>query len=195
MARKSYMTRAEFATYCDVSPQTVTNWMIAGMPCERTGRQGSHVRIEPRRAVPWVINHREPPGSQRERLAGEQADKVAMENEARRGRLIDAGLVEECFMGLRAHLAQALDAIGGRLANELAGIDDPGVIRTKILEETREIRSGVEKYDLRTAEALERIAQDLERGEAAAEQDGEPVGGPEEATPRRKRRTRKVAKQ
>lgn len=165
------------------------------MPAKRTRRPGSEVQIDPAAAIPWVINHREPPGSQRERLASEQADKVAMENEARRGRLIDVALIEETLMGLAAHLAQAHDAVSGRLAHELAGITDPGLIRTKLLAEMREIRDGAAQFSLRTADALDRLAQDGERSEAAAESDGEPVGGSDEAPAGRKRRARKVAKQ
>ena len=188
------MTRGEFAKFCDVSPATVTNWMDAGMPAERSGRKGAEVAIDIAAAIPWVINHREPPGSQRERLAGEQADKVAMENEVRRGRLIDIAVVEEVLMTKAAYLAQAHDAVAGRLAHDLAGITDPGLIRTRLLAEMREIRAGVAQHSLRTADALDRIAQDVEHREAAAEPDGESVGGPDKASPGRKRRTRKVAK-
>lgn len=189
------ITRAKFAEFCGVSRATVTNWMDAGMPAKRTRRPGSEVQIDPTLAVPWVINHREPAGSQRERLAGEQADKVAMENEARRGRLIDVALVEETMMGLAAHLARSHDAVSGRMAHELAGISDPGLIRTKLLEELREIREDAAQFSGRTAGALERMAEDGERGEAAAESDGEPVGGSGEKATGRKRRARKVAKQ
>ena len=188
------LSAAEFAALCGVSRATVTNWMDEGMPCERTGRQRVRVEIDPALAVPWVVDRREPAGSQRERLAKEQADKIAMQNEAQRGRLIDVALVEETLMGLAAHIAQAHDALPGRLAHELAGISDPGLIRAKLLAEMREIRDGASQFGVRTAGALERMAEDVGRGEGTTESDGEPVGGPDEVPAGRKRRTRKVAK-
>lgn len=191
---RNMMTRGEFAKLCDVSPATVTNWMDAGMPAERSGRKGAEVTIDIVAAIPWVIDRREPPGSQRERLAKEQADKVAMQNEMQRGRLIDIGVVEEVLMARAAHSAQAHDAVAGRIAHEIAGNTDPGFIRAKVLAELREVREGEAQFLLRTADAIDRIAEDGERAEAAAEPDGESVGGPDKASPGRKRRTRKVAK-
>lgn len=188
------LNAAEFAALCGVSPATVTNWMDEGMPCARTGRQRARVEIDPAVAIPWAIDRREPPGSQRERLAKEQADKVAMQNEMQRGRLIDIGVVEEVLMARAAHSAQAHDAVAGRIAHEIAGNTDPGFIRAKVLAELREVREGEAQFLLRTADAIDRIAEDGERAEASAESDGEPVGGPDEAPAGRKRRTRKVAK-
>jgi hypothetical protein len=114
---------------------------------------------------------------------------------AERDRLIDIAIVEEVLMVKAAYLAQAHDAVSGRLAHELAGITDPGLIRTRLLAEMREIRAGVAEHTLRTADAIDRIAQDVEHRDAAAEPDGEPVGGSDAAPAGRKRRARKVAKQ
>jgi phage terminase Nu1 subunit (DNA packaging protein) len=185
----------QFAELIGMSQASVSGFIRDGMPSENGGRNGRGVQIDPAAAIPWVINHREPAGSQRERLAKEQADKVAMENETRRGRLIDIAIVEEVLMVKAAYLAQAHDAVSGRLAHELAGITDPGLIRTRLLAEMREIRAGVAEHTLRTADAIDRIAQDVEHRDAAAEPDGEPVGGSDAAPAGRKRRARKVAKQ
>lgn len=188
------LNAAQFAALCGVSPSTVTNWMDEGMPCERTGRQKDRVTIDPALAVPWAIDRREPKGSERERLAAEQADKVAMENEVRRGRLIDIAIVEDVLMARAAHSAQAHDAVAGRIAYEIAGNTDPGFIRSKILAELRHVREGEAQFTLRVADAIDCVAQDVECGEAAAEPDGEPVGGSYAAPAGRKRRARKVAK-
>ena len=188
------MTRGEFAKFCDVSPATVTNWMDAGMPAERSGRKGAEVAIDIAAAIPWVINYREPPGSQRERLAKEQADKIAMQNETQRGRLIDVAIVEEIWMAKAAHMAQLHDAVAGRLAHEFLGSTDPGINRSRLLAELREVRDSIAKFTLGIADALERAAESGEHREAAAEPDGEPVGGSDKTPSGRKRRTRKVAK-
>lgn len=188
------LSAAEFAALCGVSRATVTNWMDEGMPCERTGRQRVRVEIDPALAVPWVVDRREPAGSQRERLAKEQADKIAMQNETQRGRLIDVAIVEEIWMAKAAHMAQLHDAVAGRLAHEFLGSTDPGINRSRLLAELREVRDSIAKFTLGIADALERAAESGEHREAAAEPDGESVGGPDKASPRRKRRTRKVAK-
>lgn len=189
------LTAAEFARLLDVSPASVTNWMNDGMPADRSGKSGREVRIEPEKALPWVINHRDaPPGSQRERLAKAQAEKVEMENEQRRGKLIDAGQVEETLLGLASYLAREHDALPGRVANELAGINEPAVIRSRLLEECRAIREGLAQHSIRTADALEALADEIDCSQAAAESDGEPMGGPVESPAPRKRGARKVAK-
>lgn len=189
------LTRAEFARLCDVAPASVTNWMNDGMPADRSGRAGREVRIDPAKALPWVIAHREsPPGSQRERLAKAQAEKVEMENEQRRGKTIDAAQVEETMLGLAAYLAREHDALPGRVANELAGINEPAVIRSRLLEECRAIRDGLAQHSIRTADALEDLAHECDDPSAASTEDGEPVGGSVEDPPARKRRAREVAK-
>ena len=170
---------------------TVHDWVARGDL--RSHKAGRNRLVADEDLIPFLAK-REASGSQRERLARAQAERVEMDNSARRGQLIHADLVEETLMGQAAYLAQAHDAVAGRLAHELAGITDPGIIRAKILVEMREIREGLSQYGLRTADALEQVAQELERDEAAAEPDGESVGGPDKASPRRKRRTRKVAK-
>lgn len=170
---------------------TVHDWVARGDL--RSHKAGRNRLVADEDLIPFLAK-REASGSQRERLARAQAERVEMDNSARRGQLIHADLVEETLMGQAAYLAQAHDAVAGRLAHDLAGITDPGLIRTRLLAEMREIRAGVAQHSLRTADALDRIAQDVEHREAAAEPDGESVGGPDKASPRRKRRTRKVAK-
>lgn len=189
------LNAAQFADLCGVSRATITNWMDDGMPCERTGRQKDRVTIDPALAVPWAFSRKEPKGSERERLAAEQADKVAMENEVRRGRLIDIAIVEDVLMARAAHSAQAHDAVAGRIAHDIAGNPDPGFIRAKVLAELRDVREGEAQFLLRAAEAIDRVAQDGERAEAAAEPDCESVGGSDEKSAGGKRRARKVAKQ
>lgn len=170
---------------------TVHDWVARGELKSR--KAGRHRLVHDENLIAFLAK-REASGSQRERLARAQAERVEMDNSARRGQLIHADLVEETLMGQAAYLAQAHDAVAGRLAHELAGITDPGFIRAKLLAEMREIREGLSQYGLRTADALEQVAQELERDEAASEPDGEPVGGSDTAPTRRKRRTRKVAK-
>lgn len=103
------ISQAAFAELVGLSEASVSDWL----------RQGHLQRGAPGRA--WVQAYctrlreqaagRDPTGeltSERARLAREQADRLAMENAERRGRLIPADRVEprlrELFVGLREKL-------------------------------------------------------------------------------------------
>lgn len=149
---------------------TVHDWTKAGLASVKQGR----ARMVTAAALIRYLAAREyQPGSQRERLAMEQADKVALENAAKRGELVYVDHVEYVLSSLAASLAAQLDALPGRMAGELAGINEPGVIRARLLEATRSIRSAV-------AQAVEQLAQpDAADGDAVGDPDAteEPDGG------------------
>jgi len=184
-------TVTEIADLIGEPVSTVHDWVARGDL--RSRKSGRNRLVADEDLIPFLAK-REASGSQRERLARAQAERVEMDNEVRRGRLIDIDLVNDCLMARAAYSAQAHDAVSGRIAHELAGNPDPGFIRAKVLAELREVREGEAQFILRVADAVDRVAQDVERDEAAAESDGEPVGGPDEAPAGRKRRARKVAK-
>lgn len=81
----------------------------------------------------------------------ERARKLGLENEARGGRLVCVEQVAEVLTDLAATLAGQLDALPGRVAAELAGLTDAGVIRSRLLDETRGIRTAM-------ADATQRLA-------------------------------------
>lgn len=187
-------TRNGFAKFCGVSPSLVSAWIAGGMPA-KAGRQGREAEIDAEKAIPWVILHREtPPGSQRERLAKEQADKIALENAAKRGELLFSAHVAEVLSALSADLAARHDAVPGRVAGELAGITEPAVIRSRLLDELRSVRAAF-------ADAAGKLAQPEVDPEdvsgdpdAAAAEDSERVGRRKPHPAARKRRARVVAK-
>lgn len=189
------MSRNEFARLFGVSGGTVTNWMTAGMPATRKGRQGAQVSIDPYLACPWVYAHREEaPGSQRDRLAKEQADKLALENARRRGELIFSHQVAESLSKLAAELSARLDAVAGRTASEFAGITDAGTIRRRMLDELRNVRAAFADTTAELADALGADPDDGGDPEAAPEKDGERVGRGKSRAASRKRRARAVSK-
>jgi phage terminase Nu1 subunit (DNA packaging protein) len=185
---------AQFAEICGVSPQAVTAWIDAGMPCERGRGKGHAVTVTLAKALPWVLARREPAGSQRERLAKEQADKIALENTTKRGELIYAGHVAEVLSAMSADLAARHDAVPGRTASEFAGINEPAVIRARLLDELRGVRGAFADAITKLADALGDPADDGGDPEAAAETDGDAVGRRKPRAAARKRRARAVAK-
>ena len=187
------VSRNDFAELLGVSGGTVTNWMDAGMPADRTGRQRQVVRITLSKALPWVVSHRETKGGERERLAAEQADKFALENSRRRGELIYADQVAEVMARIAAELSSRLDAVPGRVAGELAGISDPAVIRQRLLDEHRAVRAAFAGATAELADALGSVDDDGGDSEAAAEPNPKPVGRRKPKVAARKRRARAVS--
>lgn len=123
----------------------VSKALDEGMPAKRSGRKGDRVEIDTAAAMPWLLDRASKDAapradSQRERLAREQADKVALENAVKRRELVPSDQVEAVALELIARIGSALDGVPGRLANELAGTADPSEIRARIAEELRTAR-------------------------------------------------------
>lgn len=169
------------------------------MPHEGGGRKGAECRIDPAKAIEWEIDEArfeksERGTSQRDRLAKEQADKVALENSAARGDHMLRSQVEPVLLTMVATLAAGLDAISGRLAGELAGVSDQATIRQRLLAEHRGVRAGLAD----AIRELARSAGDAGTGggsddTATAAKPGR-VGGRKPSGAARKSRARKVAK-
>lgn len=161
----------------------------------KAGRQGREAQIDAEKAIPWVVLHREaPPGSQRERLAKEQADKVAIENAAKRGELMHADQVAEVFTSLAADLAARHDAVPGRVASEFAGITEPAIIRSRLLDELRIVRAAVADALGRLEDAPPDDSDDAGDPDSASEAERSRVGRRKPRAAARKRGARTVAK-
>lgn len=134
------MTRREFAELIGRTPQAVSQWIQAGMPARHAGRRGRQIAISVEDALPWVLRHITAPLPERERLASERADQIALQNEAAR-----AGLVYT--YQLRQAIGRLFDAfdecaqLPADLAERIAGSDDPATIRAMLLDWTRGLRS------------------------------------------------------
>lgn len=147
------MTIAQLATLTGRPDSTVSDWTRHGLASRKSGRNRvvktvDLIRFLAGDATPAEIT------SQRERLAKEQADKIALENAQKRGELVLVGQVAEVFSMLAAELAARHDAVPGRVATEFAGITDAAVIRQRLLDELREVRTAV-------ADAVEKFADSL----------------------------------
>lgn len=152
------VSQKQAAELLSTTPRTIRTWEAEGLPRLADGRYSG-----PELVAWYVRRHRAQdgeldPAQERARRDREMADKLAMENERRRGLLIDAAAVEATLLGMAAHLAREHDALPGRLASELAGISDPAVIRARLLAECRSIREGLAQFSVETADALERAA-------------------------------------
>ena len=136
------MSAAEYARLRGKPKVWVTRRIAAGLPATRVGRE---YRIDAGGAIEWELEQAAQAavganGSQRERLAKEQADRVALDNARRRGELIYSSHVGTVLATMAADLVARLDAVPGRCAGELAGIKDPALIRARLREEMQAVR-------------------------------------------------------
>ena len=193
------MTASEYAHLRGRSRAWVTGQLKVGMPAVRTGRQGAEVEIDPGPAIDWEIEQaragrRGASDSQRDRLAKEQADKVAMANAVEREDHMLRSHIEPVLMEMAAHLGARLDSIAGRLANQVATLSDPADIRIRLLTEHRAVRSAVAEHLRKLARSRPVAEQRRGHFDAAAEPKSKPVGRRKSGDAAGKPKARKVRK-
>lgn len=101
-------------------------------------------------------------------LAIAQRQRIEQDIRARQRELVETEQVQAAFNHVLVMIAAQLDGLPGRLAGELAGIDDPAEIREVLFTETRRIRDAA-------AHRLESFATDQagsEPAETATPEDG-----------------------
>ncbi len=77
----------------------------------------------------------------RQQTERERARKLKLENDLHEGELIPAAAVYQLITSAMSIVAQHLDALGGRVAGQLATMDQPGPIRALLFKEARAIRA------------------------------------------------------
>lgn len=147
------VSRARLARMTGRSPQAISQWLADGLPHDGGGR-GHRIEIDLDRALPWLIDNRgAPPGSERERLAKEQADKLALANAQTRRELVRSEHVEYTIGKALGALKQQINNLPGRLASKIASIEDPALVRSVLMEESGRI---LESYK----SALDKLASE-----------------------------------
>ncbi len=104
-----------------------------------------------------------------------QRRAVEQRTRERAKELLERAHVARVFDAVMVQIGAALEGLPGRMAGELAAVNDPAVIREKLADECRTIRATA-------AEELSALAARGERGkpvEAPAEAHSGPVGGDE----------------
>lgn len=180
---------SELSQILDVSRLTVTNWTNDhGMPQAEKGKRGTRHQYDIGACFRWygewqvskVLRTNPDDGSgtgtvislktEEARLKKHQADKAEVEAQKAKGEVLIVDDVKDSLNDIAVSFGSQLDALGGRLSNELAAITDPAEIRKVLFEESRRIRSA-------TADALEAlvdgtVAQISSIGEGSATSDG-----------------------
>lgn len=133
------VSRARLARMTNRSPQAVSQWLADGLPHDGGGR-GNRIVIDLDRALPWLVDNRgAPPGSERERLASEQANRLALANAQTRGELVRSEHVSNTIGEALGLLKEQVNGLPGRLATQLANIEDPALCRSVLVTESARI--------------------------------------------------------
>lgn len=76
-------------------------------------------------------------------LIDAQRDKIVLETEKLRENLVPIEEVAHALNSIGVIVSTQLDGLGARMANELAGLDDPAEIQRALFDECRQIRDNV----------------------------------------------------
>lgn len=151
-----------------VTPKTVIEWQEAGLPIAKRGRAGIPSEFESADVIRWFadreiarLNLKRP----QDRLAGEQADKIAMQNAVTRRELAPTYLLEQVLAAAGARVAAILDAIPGaiRRRNQALTAADIEIIAVEIAK-ARNIAAALTLDDL--VEAVAETAAESSGGDA-----------------------------
>lgn len=168
-----------------VQPSTVTGWRNEGLPVEGGGRQGARGSVELGKLCEWIyankINTRAA-SNERDWLTREQARKIARENAVADCELVWTGDVLRINSDLYSAIKQQLQAIGSRVANDVAAVDRAGECRYIINGEARRVLTSIATSMAEQSKSLGSDAQAEQYRLAATGEDAGPVGGQQQDT-------------
>jgi phage terminase Nu1 subunit (DNA packaging protein) len=193
----SIVNQTELCEILGKTAKTLNAWIDAGLPVLHRGGHGSPNQYDTEAIIGWMIQreigklcpHEDGEvynfEAEKARLTHEQAEKVAMENMVRRGQLVDTEKVAGWWASIITNAKQRLLAIPTKAAPLVLGLKTLPEVRDQLETTINEVL-----LELSTTDPVAGGGGD-EGVEAAAQADGEPVGGPEaEAEPRKRRGAR-----
>jgi phage terminase Nu1 subunit (DNA packaging protein) len=193
------MTITDVACLFRVTEKSILTWIKGGMPVEQRGKhgRGDKHRLNLEKCIKWYFENnfeRLELDRSRTRLANEQAERAAIDNARRRGELMPVADAVAIGTEYATDISARLDAVAGRLANEIPSITDAATARTRVLEEHRAIRAGCAAHLAKMAAAARAHGGDAGADRTAAEEKRKRVGKREPRAAAGKLRTRPVEK-
>lgn len=170
------LSQADAARILGKTGRTLRYWTDQGAPRNADGTYSIPDLVE------WLIQARaSSPGdlvleSERARLAKEQADKTALENQVRRGKLVEVEEVRQLWTDLVAAARARLLAMPSKLGPMLTNIADANVAASRIRDEVYAALSELSESGRRA-----RGSSNGDLGSASGV-DGRGVGGHSEET-------------
>lgn len=98
---------------------------------------GSLGKVASGRSSPELSEGELDPNQQRARKDAAHADKLEMENDVRRGELLEASQVREAWVQLCSNIRASSLSLPSRVAKELSAMDDPRDVQIRLDEEVR----------------------------------------------------------
>jgi terminase small subunit / prophage DNA-packing protein len=187
------ISRKELADLIGKSERWVSKLIEDGLPVAGGGGKGNPLQIDSQRAIDWLIAQalRNEMGDDDDEEGGANSgaksedrllkrarrEKLQIEIDAARSRLVPVDGVVFFLTTIAAVYATQLDAVASRLASDLAVTDDPAEIRAKLFDEMRRIRAATaDRLEQRSQELVAQVGNldfdSIEDGEGPAEADG-----------------------
>lgn len=185
MALPKRITKVDAADLLGMTRMTldkrIADGAIAWPPADWASLVAQHLEYE--------MNGRIVGGSAKEQLEAERVRKLKIANDAAERRLVPLADMKVIAAEAGAIFASGLAGLPGRLANELAGISEPGLIRERLrFEATRIRKAAADRLAL-----LGSLSGDGGAGKAAADPKPRRVGKRKPRAPARKRRAGTVS--
>lgn len=122
----------------------VTARIAEGLPVISAGERFTGYQIDVGAAFDWELEHergKRGEESASARLRKAQAERAEFENRARRGEFISVELFGETVMALSGEVAGQMSGFPGRVAGKIAGVQDPAIVRSRLMDECNVVRS------------------------------------------------------
>lgn len=179
------VSQTELCEIIGVTAKTVNSWIDKGFPVLERAGHGTKSSYDTEQCIGWLIQREIGRlavlvdgtvynfEAEKARLTHEQAEKVAMENMVRRGELVDTEKVAGWWASIITNAKQRLLAIPTKAAPLVLGLKTLPEVRDQLETTINEVL-----LELSTTDPVAGGGGD-EGMAAAAEADGEPVGGPQ----------------
>lgn len=131
-----YVMIPRVARVLNVSDKTIRQWMRDGMPVTRLGDGtiGDASVLELDEAVRWYLTQGGLDAA-KTRLAMAQAEKHEMENEVRKGELVEVRQVKDAWIDRVLACRAKLLTLPSKLGPQLTNVADPNIAATRIRDE------------------------------------------------------------
>jgi phage terminase Nu1 subunit (DNA packaging protein) len=154
----------EYAKIRKKSAAWVSDLIDQGLPVISAGDHGKAYQIDLGAAIDWEIEKAKRLSNEdapTERLRRAQANRAEFENKVRSGEFMPIKTHGELLRKVVSEISGQMAGFPGRVAGKIAGVADPAVVRTRLVDECNAVRDAV-------ADHLDSIAQELEDEPASA---------------------------
>jgi phage terminase Nu1 subunit (DNA packaging protein) len=148
------LTLSQVRDFCSVAIGTVHKWVDRqDLESKKDGRERT-VALNDLLAF-LAARYTNNSGENRARLAAAQADRAEFENKVRIGEFMPIKEHGNLLRKVVSEISGQMAGFPGRVAGKIAGITDPAVVRTRLVDECNAVRDAV-------ADHLDSIALELE---------------------------------